>query len=152
MWRITDLPAQLQSRIAIAPNGEWIWTGSHNSNGYPVIEWHGERWYVHRLVYTLLVEPIPAGLTIDHVKARGCTTTMCVWPAHHEPVTRGENVLRGDGPSAVNARKVVCLRGHPFDTANTYVTPDGRRQCRCCALIRQQRNRGRATPRADVAA
>jgi WhiB family redox-sensing transcriptional regulator len=30
------------------------------------------------------------------------------------------------------ASKTHCKRGHPFDAANTYYTPDGRRRCRTC--------------------
>jgi hypothetical protein len=47
-------------------------------------------------------------------------------------VTRGQNVLRGEGPSARHARQTHCKRGHPFDQRNTYVTPQGWRACRTC--------------------
>ena len=30
------------------------------------------------------------------------------------------------------ASKTHCKRGHPFDAANTYYTPDGHRRCRTC--------------------
>jgi WhiB family transcriptional regulator, redox-sensing transcriptional regulator len=30
------------------------------------------------------------------------------------------------------ASKTHCKHGHPFDAANTYYTPDGRRRCRIC--------------------
>jgi WhiB family redox-sensing transcriptional regulator len=30
------------------------------------------------------------------------------------------------------ASKTHCKRGHPFNAANTYYTPDGRRRCRIC--------------------
>jgi WhiB family transcriptional regulator, redox-sensing transcriptional regulator len=30
------------------------------------------------------------------------------------------------------ASKTHCKHGHPFDAANTYYTPDGRRRCRTC--------------------
>lgn len=41
-----------------------------------------------------------------------------------------------------------CRRGHPFDAANTYVAPDGERQCRTCARERERarRPRIRSTP------
>jgi len=31
-----------------------------------------------------------------------------------------------------NASKTHCKRGHRFDVANTYYTPDGKRRCRTC--------------------
>jgi hypothetical protein len=61
----------------------------------------------HRYAYTLLVGPISDGFTIDHVKDRGCISTLCVkaiadehGPAHLEPVTMVENNLRGQSISA----------------------------------------------------
>jgi WhiB family transcriptional regulator, redox-sensing transcriptional regulator len=30
------------------------------------------------------------------------------------------------------ASRTHCKRGHPFDAANTYYTPDGHRRCRTC--------------------
>lgn len=31
-----------------------------------------------------------------------------------------------------NAKKTSCLRGHPFDKANTYINSRGGRQCKAC--------------------
>lgn len=31
-----------------------------------------------------------------------------------------------------------CQRGHDFDSDNTYVSPDGRRQCRACIRLRRK--------------
>lgn len=56
----------------------------------------------------------------------------CVNPAHLEPVTQKVNVLRGEGASARNAAKTHCDYGHELTKDNTYVTPDGRRNCRTC--------------------
>ena len=96
--------------------------------------WNGERTvYAHRFAYELLVGPIPKGLTIDHVKARGCTSTLCMNPAHMEPVTLKVNIMRSDSACAVHAKKTHCFRGHPFDDTNTYVRQKGGRVCRICA-------------------
>lgn len=38
-------------------------------------------------------------------------------------------------------RKELCLRGHPFDSINTYVDPAGNRQCRACNRIRAEQRR-----------
>jgi len=117
----------------------WIWlAGFRQSHGlkYGVFGIsRGRGIYAHRFVYELLVGPIPKGMTIDHVKARGCTNTLCVNPAHLEIVTRRENILRGTGISAINARKTHCKRGHPFNKTNTYNPPNGGRKCRACKRI-----------------
>jgi len=79
---------------------------------------------------------IPEGMTIDHVKARGCTSTLCVNPHHLEMVTQKVNVLRGDAPSAICAKQTHCIHGHLFNKENTYVYPSGSRRCRVC--LREQ--------------
>src|SRR5882672_6137680 len=88
----------------------WLWTGSRTRKGYGRVQWDGRTVQAHRLVYELLVGPIPVGLYLDHL----CRNPRCVRPDHCEPVSNGENVLRGFGPPAVNARKTHCLRGHPL--------------------------------------
>lgn len=74
-----------------------------------------------------------------------CAHRRCVNPAHLEPVSEGVNVRRGRGPSSTNAAKDRCGAGHNFDQANTYLTPDGRRQCRLCNRERTRRYRERRT-------
>lgn len=145
------LPGELVSfarrfwrHVEITTGGCWLWTGSLSGKGYGRFHSGGRRGRslrAHRVAYELLVGPIPDGLQLDHVTAWGCTSKACVNPAHLEPVTNRVNVLRGVGPTAQNAAKTHCFRGHPFDDENTQVRRDGHRRCREC--IRQsfiQRN------------
>lgn len=88
----------------------------------------------HRLVYELLVGPIPDGLQLDHL----CRNRGCVRPDHLEPVTRRTNILRGTGPSAIHARKTQCPHGHPYDRT---VTRRGTTERRCSTC---ENARGRA--------
>lgn len=84
---------------------------------------------VHRFAYELLVGPIPAGLTLDHL----CRNRACVNPTHLEPVTCRDNLLRGESFSAMNAKVASCPQGHLYDLVNTYYRPDRYgRQCRIC--------------------
>ena len=70
----------------------WIWTGSTNGCGYGETSEAGKKVYTHRLMYERHVGPIPEGKDIDHL----CRNRACCNPAHLEPVTRQENLLRGD--------------------------------------------------------
>lgn len=120
----------------------WPWRGSVDLDGYGRLTVGGAKFgtpkktvKAHRFSYELNVGPIPEGLTLDHVRARGCTTKTCVNPAHLEPVTFGVNSLRGNGPPAVHARSTVCKRGHEY-------TQYGRcRICRTCINARAARRR-----------
>jgi len=99
--------------------------------------------YAHRFGYELLVGPIPTGLTLDHL----CRVRTCVNPAHLEPVSIGENVLRGDTRPAANLKKTHCPRGHAYDAANTYIARGGERHCRTCNTAKSQRRRDIETGR-----
>lgn len=111
----------------------WEWTGCVLQNGYGQFSDEGRRVFAHRFVWELLVGPIPEGLTIDHL----CRNKICVNPDHLEPTSMRVNVLRGEGPTARNARKTICKRGHALRGSNLYVPASGTRQCRACRRIRK---------------
>lgn len=146
-FNTASLPVELASRIRVnLLTGCWEWQGSRTANGYGRVWWQKKNHGAHRLVYTLLVAPIPDGLTLDHVKARGCKSKACCWPAHLEPVTNRENTLRGDSPSARSARKTHCPQGHPYEEGNTYTDSKGARSCKIC-VRRRTAERERAAKR-----
>lgn len=136
----------------------WVCTLKPTRYGYVVVHDNGVPRPAHRVVYEAVVGVIPEGLTLDHVKARGCRHKTCVNPAHLEPVTNRENVLRqwaaGDAdPGRANREKTHCPHGHPYDVVNTKlkVTANGvHRVCRACNrdyATRRRRERG-VQPRA----
>ena len=132
LWDKVDLSA--------GPDGCWMWLASVGGGGYGRISLGGADggWAVaHRVVYELLVGPIPDGLVIDQL----CRVRACVNPRHLEPVTHAENIRRG-----LRGRMVThCPRGHEYDVANTRYWR-GRRDCRTCDrdLKRTQRAARRA--------
>lgn len=114
----------------------WLWTGGRMGN-YGSATVDGSTIRAHRYAYLTLVGPIPEGLVLDHL----CRVTLCVNPAHLEPVTDRVNTRRGISQPADNARKTHCKQGHPFDVANTNVDPRGNRVCRACAREKSRRRR-----------
>lgn len=122
----------------------WLWTGVRNPKGYGRFHLGGRLLMAHRIAYELTVGPIPEGMQLDHL----CRTRACVRPDHLEPVTQRVNILRGVAPSAQNAQRAECVNGHAFTPANTYTTPNGRRQCRVCIRARGERSAARRRPQA----
>lgn len=126
------------------PDECWPWIGAHTDRGYGTFRASGHTQYAHRLAYEATVGPIPDGLQIDHVKARGCTRKDCCNSRHMEPVTPRENTRRGDALGARTARSGRCHRGHDMTGENRYVRPDGQgSRCKACAAIRNRRRRER---------
>ncbi len=115
------------------------WTGSMTEKGYGIVEWDGRTWRAHRVAYVLENGPIPEGMQLDHL----CRNRRCINPTHLEVVTSRENTLRGMGPSAQNAMKTHCNRGHILDGDNLYLwNRKGReptRHCRTCKSLTKAR-------------
>lgn len=95
------------------------WEGHIDKDGYGRLN---NRTLAHRKAWEDANGPIPKGLVIDHL----CRNRRCHNVNHLEVVTTKENVLRGVGPTAQNARKTHCYRGHPFTPENTAKTATGR--------------------------
>ena len=49
--------------------------------------------------------------------------------------------------ASYDAQKTHCKHGHPFDEANTHLTPQGFRSCRTCHRVREAARRVRKPPR-----
>ena len=126
--------------ISEAPNDCWPWKGrSFTPNGYGAfyesVDGQLKGTTAHRVAFLLSGGVIPDRYTVDHVKERGCVLKSCCNPAHLEAVTLRENILRSDGPAALNARKTHCPKGHPYDEENTEIRSSGARRCRVCSRV-----------------
>lgn len=114
-----SLLTKLEDKILVGDEC-WEWTGA-KSGGYGSLKVDGRMAKAHRLVYELLVGPIPEGLELDH---------LCRKASHLEPVTHAENVRRGR--VGENSKvKTHCPQGHPY-AGDNLVRTNGRRVCRTC--------------------
>lgn len=113
------------AKVRVDVSGCWIY-GNPATYTSVSVGWVGTS--AHRYAFELARGPIPDGLQVDHL----CRTRGCVHPFHLEPVPLRVNVLRGEGITAVNARKTECIHGHPFDAENTRMTVEGYRECKIC--------------------
>lgn len=124
-------------------DGCWLWTGALNRSGYGYVRRRPNQFLAHRYAYELVIGPIPDGMTLDHL----CAVRNCVNPAHLEPVTLHENIIRSDGPAGRHARATECASGHVFTPGNTRTDARGWRVCVSCKRERDaesaQRRRDR---------
>ena len=120
------LPPRIEKKIERHDDGCWHWTACLNSQGRGQIWWQGRMLQSHRVVYELLVAPIPEDMEIDHL----CRVPACCNPDHLEAVTRGENLRRANEHRRANLA-THCGKGHEFTAENTYVW-HGKRRCRTC--------------------
>ena len=121
------------------PDECWPWIAGKRSHGYGEFHFDGMGWAAHRwmLVHIVGVD-IPSGMECDHL----CRNRACVNPAHIELVSHKQNVLRGDSPTSINARRTHCKNGHLLTATNR------RRAQRGCLLCygendRKYRNKNR---------
>lgn len=153
-WRPPEVPRWIAKRGAVAPpeywramfqskvspeptSGCWLWTGSLTSEGYGDFGYKANRRLAHIYSYELAKGPVPDGLELDHK----CRVRSCCNPNHLEPVTHQINTLRGIGPTAKNAMKTHCPKGHAYDEENTRISASGKRDCRMCDRLNMRAKR-----------
>lgn len=116
----------------------WIWLGAR-CQGYGSFSPASYRSIqAYRWAYEYFRGPVPSGMQLDHL----CRNRLCVNPDHLEVVTQKTNVLRGNAPPAINARKTHCKHGHEFTAENTYHRKDSKgRKCKTC-IARYNNSKG----------
>ncbi len=109
-------------------------------NGYHVVHLSREgvtsKHYVHRLVLTAFIGEPEDGAECCHnndVRTDNRLENLR-WDSHLENVADCHQHGRYRNPNIGNSH---CRRGHPFDKANTILSPEGRR-CRECRRIRER--------------
>lgn len=106
-----------------------LWEACRDHDGYGVVRVGKYKRRAHRVIYELVVGPVPRELVCDHL----CRVTSCVNPKHIEIVTNKENIVRG--VKGVYVVSNSCAHGHAFTAENTKIKVykgKPRRICRAC--------------------
>lgn len=156
MYVAPPLEKFLARKIMPIPEcGCLIWMGAtRHRTGYGIIHRDGREYQAHRVAYELAKGPIPKGLVIDHK----CRVRSCINPDHLRAVTPRVNSLENSiSPSAQNAKKSHCKRGHALMPGNlvNWSNPNkssGKRTCLVCHSLRQKKcDDARAAARREAA-
>lgn len=124
------------SRVAVPDlSGCCNWLGNIDRYGYGLFSIYGYDYRPHRVSVHLLDGSVDPTKTVDHT----CRNRKCVARSHLEVVTFVENVLRGEGPTAVNARKTHCVNGHELSGSNLGIQHGRYRMCRACKNASERR-------------
>ena len=147
-FHMKTIAEKFESKYTPEPNsGCWLWIGaiSPSASGkhpYGVFQVEQKLKMAHRVSYEMTKGPIPNGLQLDHL----CRVTLCVNPAHLDPVTPKENIRRGrtsDSARKTQLSKTHCPQGHAYAAENLYLKPNGGRECRQCVRDSGARYRAR---------
>ena len=122
-------------KISISPSGCWEWDKCLTKGGYGQIRIKGKTEYTHRFVFAYYHGELNPNLTINHK----CRNRRCCNVNHLEEITNEENLRIGLHKNQ-NSNKTHCNNGHEFTKENTYIRPNGARNCRVCQRIKQRAN------------
>ena len=142
-----DEAARFWSYVDLPPSADecWNWRGAARPLGYGMFGLRGEAYGTHRISYTLARGPIPDGLVLDHL----CRNPRCINPAHLEPVTQRENVLRGDA-RLTKSPDERCPKGHEPNWMQVQKHGPDRPKTRVCRGCFNERARRRTARRREL--
>lgn len=108
------------------------WRGAIDAYGYGRLNLNGKWAMIHRVAWIYENGPVPDGKQLDHL----CRNRKCIRLSHLQAVSAELNILRGISPSAINARKTHCIKGHELSGQNIFIRhrpnrPDSRMCLQC---------------------
>ena len=112
-------------------NGCWNWLGTISNSGYGQLSATAvtSSKLAHRVIYTAMIGPVLESMDLDHL----CRNRKCVNPTHLEPVSRRENICRGNSHVAKQMALKVCPT-----CGNSFEEYYGSRGCKRCYYLNKK--------------
>ena len=129
--------ARIRAKSTIDLDGCWVWNGWCNYKGYGYTTYRSQSRAIHRRVYEITNRiALPTEVFVCHK----CDTRPCWRPDHlflgDAEANNNDCASKGRHHNTV---KTHCKRGHEYTPENTYVSPEGLRNCRICTRERSLR-------------
>ena len=123
-------------------DGCFVWQNYLDKDGYGTFYLRKRARRAHRVAYYFANGDIPKDMVIDHI----CKVRNCVNTDHLRLVTQKENTMNNSNSiGAVNARKIFCNYGHPFDRKY-----GKQRYCSICSAEKSKRLHKKWRAEADL--
>lgn len=123
------------------------WEGRIDKWGYGRLYFRKRDFLAHRWAWIQANGDIPDGFMVLHL----CDNSRCYEASHLYLGTQEDNMRDLVARNRAKFRVTHCPQGHPYDEANTRLTPPGadgrgrRRECRACGREAAKRYRARRT-------
>jgi len=139
---------RLLERKLLMANGCWYYSGFRTPAGYGQLHYDHSTWDVHRLSMKLFKpEEFDKNLNVNHK----CNNPSCFNPEHLYSGTQKDNIrdcINSGNKSELN--RTHCPQGHDYTPENTYVRPNGHRDCKICASKKGRKEKARKTFFSDL--
>ncbi len=120
-------PSRFWAKVDYAgPENCWEWRASRNRQGYGLFKAGGKTQRAHRIMYELMVGPIPNGLCVLHT----CDNPPCVNLAHLWLGTRADNNHDRDAKGRQVALKGEHVNGARLTKEKVLAIRSDHRSCR----------------------
>lgn len=128
---IERLPQRFIDKILVAGEGCWLWTGRLTEQGYAQVRDGRSVRAAHRVIYELLIGPIPDGCELHHPEScpRHCVNVM----DHLRPLSVPEHKRLH--------RPTHCRKGHELTPDNRMRNGSRGYKCRTCHYEWQRKRR-----------
>ena len=135
-----DVSTAGRVRTHMRPKDDGVLSQAPGSGGYPRVMLYGvierKAHYVHRLVALAFLGPQPPSQEVRHLDGNRGNPALSNLAYGTTAENSVDSIVHG---THVQARKIHCPQGHPYDAANTYVAPSRPKQrfCRQCQADRK---------------
>jgi hypothetical protein len=125
-----DWILRILENCEITADGCWLWKGWKTRKGYGGTTFKSTNVAIHRKMFELTRG---VALTTEQLVCHKCDHRACCNPGHLWDGTAGSNNFDSASKGRHrNQQKTECPKGHPYDAENTYIAPNGARNCKAC--------------------